>query len=181
MTGSDPLVNHDRPAALACAMMAVLLFMVTAVHGTSTERLPVAGRVERARISLGEIVVDAKLDTGALTSSLHAAQFHRFERDGKAWVAFEVAGNDGRSARIERPVVRVARVTSSLGTDEARPTITLGVCIGAVYRVTEVNLVDRGELTQALLVGRRFLRGRLLVDSRQQHLLEPSCPRRRVP
>jgi hypothetical protein len=66
-------------------------------------------------------------------------------------------------------------------TDEGRPTVTLGICIGTVYRVTEVNLVDRSALNKPLLVGRRFVSGRMLVDVRRRHLLEPACRRKAVP
>lgn len=96
-------------------------------------------------------------------------------RDGKDWVAFNLVGDNGHSGRIERPVVRISRIKSALGTDEGRPTVTLGLCIGSVYRITEVNLVDRENLIKPLLVGRRFLSGRLRVDPRRRYLLEPAC------
>ena len=48
------------------------------------------------------------------------------------------------------------------------------------YRATEVNLVDHSGLTQPLLVGRRFLKGRLLVDLNRHYLLEPTCRQKRV-
>jgi hypothetical protein len=44
-----------------------------------------------------------------------------------------------------------------------------------VYRVTEVNLVDRSGLTNPLLIGRRFLRDRLLVDTGRKYLMDPTC------
>jgi len=42
--------------------------------------------------------------------------------------------------------VRIAKIKSALGKDESRPVVTLGICIGNVYRITEVNLVDRSSL-----------------------------------
>jgi hypothetical protein len=166
---------------MACAALMSLAMAAPAASPPRHEPLPVAGFVERARISPGEVVLEAKLDTGALTSSLHATQLRKFERDGSEWLAFDVVGNDGRTVHIERPLVRIARVKSALGTDAARPTVTLGVCIGTVYRVTEVSLVDRADLTHPLLVGRRFLRGRLLVDSHATHMFEPACKEKAVP
>jgi len=170
-----------RIAASVCAALVVSFSTAQTVHAARQDPLPVAGWLERARLSPGEIVLEAKLDSGARTSSLHAGNLQQFRRDGKDWVAFDVMGNDGRDVRIERPLVRIAQVKSALGTDEARPTVTLGICIGTVYRVTEVNLVDRSELTKPLLVGRRFLRGRFLVDMGRRHLLEPLCRRKTVP
>jgi hypothetical protein len=153
-----------------------LVFSFPAAHGSGP--VPVAGWTERARLSPGDIVVEAKLDTAARTSSLHAVNPRQFERDGKNWVAFDVLGNDGRSVHFERPVVRISHVKSALGRDEARPTVTLGICIGSVYRVTEVNLADRSSLIKPLLIGRRFLKGRLRVDPDHRNLLEPVCDRK---
>ncbi len=158
-----------------------LVFSFPAAHASHPVAVPVAGWIERARLSPGDIVLEAKLDTGARMSSLHAVNLRQFERDGKNWVAFDVTGNDGRSVRLERPVLRIARIKSALGSDEARPTVTLGICIGRVYRVTEVNLADRSSLTKPLLIGRRFLKGRLRVDLAHRYLLEPACDRTKPP
>ena len=169
-------IEGCRQWARPCVAAAVLLFASFAAHASHPDSVPVAGWLERARVSPGDIVLDAKLDSGAHTSSLHATNVQRFERDGKDWVAFDVDAGDGRSMRIARPLVRTARVKSALGADEARPTITLGICIGSVYRLTQVNLVDRGNLTKPLLIGRRFLKGRLVVDVSRRYVLEPACP-----
>ena len=165
----------------ACLALILLLSTASAADVPRPHALPIAGWLERARLSPGNIVLEAKLDSGARTSSLHAMNLQQFRRDGKDWVAFDVSGNDGRSVRIERPVVRIARIKSALGADEGRPTVALGVCIGSVYRVTEVNLVDRSSLTKPLLVGRRFLKGRFLVDLNRRYLLEPACTQKAVP
>lgn len=120
--------------------------------------------------------MQAKLDTGADTSSLHTTAIEHFERDGKPWVTLDVIGRDGRSVRIERPVVRNARVRSALGAGQVRPTVLLGICVGTVYGITEVTLADRSRLSVPLLVGRRFLESHLLlVDSTKRELNEPNC------
>jgi hypothetical protein len=161
--------------------LSLLVTTASAADASRPHTVPTAGWLERARLSPGDVVLEAKLDSGARTSSLHATDLQQFRRDGKEWAAFDVIGNDGRSVRIERPVLRIARIKSALGFDEGRPTVTLGICIGNVYRVTEVNLVDRSSLTTPLLVGRRFLKGRLLVDLNRRYLLEPACKRKAVP
>ncbi len=167
-------INIAHRIALTCALL-LLLSTAWAADISRPSTLPVAGWLERARIWPGNILLESKLDTGARTSSLHAANIQQHKRDGKVWVAFDVSGQNALTARIERPLVRLARIKSALGADEARPTVTLGICIGTVYRVTEVTLVDRSDLTKPLLVGRRFLKGRLLVNANRRHLLEPTC------
>ena len=117
----------------------------------------------------------AKLDTGADTSSLHAGEVRWFVRDDGDWVGFDVANEIGEKVYFERKVVRIARIKRASGVPQKRPTIMLGICVGDVYRVTQVNLVDRGHLNYDLLVGRRFLKDHFAVDSARTHTLEPRC------
>jgi len=139
------------------------------------ESLPAAGWIERVGIMPGGVVVQAKLDTGADTSSLHASHVRWFTRDGKDWVGFDVTGNDGRTVHFEQPVLRKARIRSVAGGVQTRPVVTLGICLGETYHVTQVNLVDRSKVKEEMLIGRRFLEHRFLVDSARRHLLEPRC------
>jgi len=165
----------------ACLALIMLVSTDLVAGAPGPDAVPVAGWLERARVSPGDIVLEAKLDTGTRTSSLHAMNLSQFERDGKNWVAFDVMGNDGRSVHLERPVVRIVRIKKAPGIDEARPTVTLGICVGNLYRVTEVNLVDRSGLAKPLLIGRRFLNRRLRVDVSRRYLLEPVCKGKTVP
>jgi len=172
-----PTSRLVRFSLLACFLLGTVAVVRAAQPGT----VPVAGWLERARLSPGEIVLEAKLDTGARTSSIHALNLQQFERAGKNWVAFDVVGADGRSVRLERPLVRIAKIKSAPGTEEERPTVTLGICIGNVFQITEVSLVDRSGLSKPLLIGRRFLKGRLVVDLSHRYLLEPLCNRKSMP
>ena len=51
----------------------------------------------------------------------------------------------------------------------------MGMCLGNVYRVTEVNLADRSRFKQPVLVGRNFLAGHFAVDSARMRTVEPDC------
>ena len=136
----------------------------------------VAGWIERIRLGEEGIVVNAKLDTGALTSSLHAADVRWFKRDGEDWVAFDVTAEDGRTARFERKVVRISNVKRQGSDTQKRPTVMMEVCLGGIYGVTQVNLADRTGLKYEFLVGRRFLADRFVVDSARMNLVTPDCP-----
>ena len=55
----------------------------------------------------------AKLDTGALTSSIHAEEIELFERDSKKWVrfVFTVPGQENAPRTVvEAPLVRTVRI-----------------------------------------------------------------------
>jgi hypothetical protein len=90
-------------------------------------------------------------------------------------VAFDIAGEDNRKVRLERKVVRIARVKKAAGGVQERPTVRLGVCLGDTYRVTEVNLADRSGFKLPFLVGRSFLAERFAIDSSRTYTVEPVC------
>lgn len=157
-----------------------LLFFLTVVSGLVTgvhaDMKPIFGWVERARISPGNAVLSAKLDTGADNSSLNVAHATVFERDGEHWASFEVTDDQGKTQTLERKLVRTAKIKRHSGPRQERPVVKLGVCIGNCYRETEVNLVDRSRFKYQLLIGRSFMKNTLLVDPSLEYTSEPQCP-----
>lgn len=139
------------------------------------------GWIERVRLGTEGVVVSAKLDTGADNSSLHATDIRWISRDDGDWVAFEVVAGDGGKTYFERKVTRIARIRRASGGTQKRPVVHMGVCLGGVYRLTEVNLTDRSGLNYEFLVGRSFLSGHFTVDSARQNTVEPACAEVRAP
>ena len=135
----------------------------------------VVGWIEPVKLGSEGLMVPAKLDTGADTSSLHASDIRWSRRPDGDWVAFDVAGKDNRKVRLERKVERVTRVKKASGGVQERPVVLLGVCLGNTYRVTEVNLTDRTGFKLPFLIGRSFLAERFAVDSSRTDTIEPSC------
>jgi len=134
----------------------------------------VVGWIEPVKVGSEGLVLPAKLDTGADTSSLHVSDIKWSRRESGEWVTFDVVDRDNRKVRLERKVERVARVKAAGGVQE-RPTVLLGVCLGNTYRVTEVNLTDRTGFKLPFLVGRSFLADRFAVDSSRTESIEPTC------
>jgi len=141
----------------------------------SQGRRTVVGFTETVRIFPGDLPIRAKIDTGARTSSLHAEDILSFERDGRLWVKFHVTNRDNRTLMFERPVVRQVKIKSLSGPALSRPVVMLGICVGDVFRVTEVNLSNRLGFNFQLLVGRRFMRQALVVDPGRQFTRDPRC------
>lgn len=108
-----------------------------------------------------------KLDTGARTSSLHAFDMVRFERDGKPMVRFEIHPHQ-RSSKgavgVEVEVVDKRWVRNSGGGRELRPVIETEVRIGDVTWPIELTLTRRDQMGFRMLLGRQALRKRALVD-----------------
>jgi hypothetical protein len=134
----------------------------------------VVGWIEPVRLGEG-VVIPAKLDTGADTSSLHASDLSWSRRPDGDWVAFDVIGQDNRKVRLERKVERVTRVKKASGGVQSRPVVLLSVCLGNTYRTTEVNLTDRAGFKLPFLIGRSFLAERFAVDSSRVETTQPAC------
>lgn len=108
----------------------------------------------------------ARVDSGATTSSIHAINISRFERDGKKWVSFELQDEDRtKTQKIEAPVVRTASIRQA-STEEIihRPVVRLTLILGNVQQATDFTLTDRGHMDYSVLLGRTFLQDIALID-----------------
>lgn len=139
----------------------------------------VFGWVEKATLQPWDIEVKAKLDSGALTSSLDARDIELFEQDDEEWVRFRLkledqASGDVFSDQIERPLFRELSVRGAGGRDE-RPVVLLEICMGNTIYEEQFSLRDREEMNYPLLLGRRTISHLGLLDVRNTFLQEPEC------
>lgn len=117
----------------------------------------------------------AKLDTGALTSSIHAEEKELFERDGKKWVRFIVTDPGLKKparTRIEAPLVRMARIKEPGAESEAREVVRLGFRIGERKMRGEFTLNNRSNMLAPVLIGRTLIKDLGMVDPGRTHLAE---------
>jgi hypothetical protein len=155
---------------LACAVLAL-----TASAADSNVK-GIFGWVETVAVGSERVVMSAKLDTGATTSSLHATAIQRFRRGGRRYVRFTLSdGNDGLGPRLEQPLVRMVRIKKHTGDYERRPVVKLPVCLGDSEHVVEFSLVDRSNFDQPVLLGRSALSGFALVDPQIDSTTLPVC------
>ncbi len=119
----------------------------------------------------GVFRLGAKVDTGARTSALHAANVELLPR-GR--IRFEVVVHRTRRDRhvsVTTRLVRQARVRSSNGRFELRYFVRTVMRLGPVEKEIEISLVDRAKMVHRMLLGRAALRGDFLVDVSRRHLL----------
>jgi len=152
--------------------MAILLLLASAGPCAAKEAV---GWVERVIIYPGGITVKAKVDTGAKTSSLDCECITPIKKNGKDWVSFSVKNHKGDVVFLEKPVTRIARIKRHFGEEQERYVVKLGICLGSVYRVAEVTLIDRSGFNYALLVGRNFLGKDFVVDPSVTFSVKPQC------
>jgi hypothetical protein len=154
--------------------MIVMISLVTPGTLFAQEKQTV-GWVERARITPGDIVLEAKLDTGADGCSINALDIQELERDNRTWVKFTIADKKGSKVTMERELAGVAKVKRHGCPSQERYLVKLGICIGDRYAEMEVGLVDRRILKYPLLIGRNFMAGRLIPDPSIEYTVEPAC------
>ena len=137
------------------------------------------GWVEKLTFDDGKVLLKAKLDSGAKTSSINAEKIERFKKGDEDWVRFELnlMTVDGNWERIpmERPLFRNVRIKEHEGENDRRPVVKLDFCLGKQKRRAQFTLVDRSKFIYPVLLGRRFLADRYLINPGRVHLTSPSC------
>lgn len=143
-----------------------------------TADAPARGRADRLRgkVVVGEkeyfllmdpgLVYEARVDSGAETSSLDARNITRFERDGQNWVRFDIPHPSGKGmVTLEREVSRRVRIISaSAESAERRVVVDLQFMIGDHQQEAEFTLTNRENLSHRVLIGRNVLRDVMLID-----------------
>lgn len=116
--------------------------------------------------------LEARIDTGATTSSLHAEDIELFERDGHKWVRFILPeAPPGSTRAIERKLVRTVLIRQSTSSEaQQRRVVRLQVQIGHVTQDAEFNLTDRSDMEFPVLIGRNVLRDLMVVDVSRKDL-----------
>jgi len=157
-------------------MLFICILSVAGSVAAEPSDLVILGWAEKAYLVDPGIGIEAKLDTGAETSSLDAHVIKKFRKGGKRWVRFAVTDRDtGEEFILVRKRIRTIGVVQHDGSTQTRPVVLLEVCIGGELLKTEVSLIDRTEFDYPLLLGRSALASFALVDPGSDFLSEPGC------
>jgi len=160
-------------SVLASVFVAILF--VPSSSAADTQGPTQVGWVEKVCLFPGGFRLPAKVDTGAVTCSLHAPNPTVHEKDGKKWVRFRIKDADGKDVTIERPVIGTRRIKRHFGKYQQQLVIKMGVCLGSLYREAEVSLVDRTGFEYPMLIGRDFMENAIVVNPSAKNMAEPVC------
>lgn len=132
-------------------------------------RLEVIGRYTYVNLpELGAKHIFAKVDTGAYQSAMHATNIHEVDTPTGKELEFTILEGHhrvekslppSRAQEYERAVVR-----NSFGIMQVRYVIKTRISINGRMMKTGITLTDRKDMVSPILLGRRFLRGRYLVN-----------------
>lgn len=131
----------------------------------------VIGRVEKISFpnwSIDEL--DAKVDTGAYTSSLHCHKIHVVAKGETEFVQFSLFDPDHPSYRkqiFSSRLVKIRTVKSSNGKVQTRYSIKEPAIFCGKKRMIELTLTNRSTMRYDLLLGRKFLENYLVDVSRK--------------
>lgn len=126
-------------------------------------------------ISFGKRAVDvpAKVDTGADSSSVWASNI-RVDKDGKLRFSLFGEGSPYYNGKVfVRDNFSVALVRSSSGHEQIRYRTPFSIRVGGRKIRATFNLSDRSQNIYPVLLGRRSISGKFLVDVSKAEFTEP--------
>jgi len=131
-------------------------------------KLKIIGRLESIDFPEWDLQeIDAKVDTGAYTSSLHCQHIEPYQENGKEYVKFNLLdpSHETYNDKLFRwPVFRKKTIKSSNGSREERFVVKTKVRIFDTIFTAELSLTDRSEMRYPVLLGRKLINNRFLVD-----------------
>ena len=110
--------------------------------------------------------IQARIDTGAETSSIDADNIKPFERDGEKWVAFDIINRtNGEKYHFEKPIRKVTEIVR-INEHEKRYVVEMNIKMGhLLLSNVKFTLAVRDKFNYQVLIGRNVLTGRALVDT----------------
>ncbi len=149
----------------------------------NAERLPVLGWrewIDLPEFGCGKIKV--KVDTGARSSAIHALNVEEFQKEGEAWVRFDLHPDQRSSKRTvtaEAKVLEYRNVKNSGGKATKRPVVMTTISILDDTWPIELTLTNRDAMGFRMLLGRQAIRRRFSVDPGGSYYGGKPRPRKR--
>jgi len=108
--------------------------------------------------------LDAKVDTGADSNALHCDDIFIDDESHVHFTLLDEIHPSYHGKRMILPLYRLKKVKSSNGQIELRPSVKLSVLfMGKKYK-TIISLTNRADMKYPMLIGRKFISGKFLVD-----------------
>jgi len=118
--------------------------------------------------------MNAKIDTGARFSAIHACRIRSIDIDGDPFVeffAYPVQGKKTPEVFCVAPLVGRRVIRSSNGYEEERIVVEARMRLGADIWSIDLTLTNRDEMEYRLLVGRDALQKKFIVDPGASYLV----------
>ncbi len=124
-------------------------------------KLKIIGRREYVNFPLLNIEhVEAKIDTGAYTCAIDCNHIEIKHEGNKKILSFRLFNNE--IYKVEEFTRK--KIKNSFGEMEERYIIKTLISIGKKRIKTTISLSDRGNMRYPVLIGRRLLKGKFIID-----------------
>ena len=114
--------------------------------------------------------LDAKVDTGADSNSLHCDDIFIDDEKFVNFTLLDEIHPAYHGKKMKVPLYKLKRVKSSNGTVQLRASIKVDILFFGKKYKTVVSLTNRSDMKYPMLIGRKFLSERFLVDVSQEYL-----------
>lgn len=117
--------------------------------------------------------INAKIDTGAYTSSLHCHHIERIKKEEQEFVRFNLLdpSHDTYNDKLfELPIHKSKLIKSSNGSSEERFIVKTKLRLLGKVLEAELSLTDRSEMRYPVLLGRKLIKGHFVVDVSKKYL-----------
>lgn len=117
--------------------------------------------------------IDAKVDTGAYTSSIHCSRIDSVTKNGRRYVQFKLLDSSHpkyQKKLITLPVYKEKVVKNSFGESEHRYIVKTNIRLFKKNFEIELSLTNREKMTNPVLLGRKLLSGKFVVDVNRYNL-----------
>lgn len=132
--------------------------------------MEVIGHLETVDITELELfALDTKIDTGADSCSMHCDDIE-VEGDKVTFTLHDEVHPAYHGKRLTLPIYKIKRVKSSNGRSEERVFIKTMLKLGCKAYETEISLTNREKMKYPMLIGRRFLSHRYLIDVSHKYM-----------
>lgn len=117
--------------------------------------------------------IEVKIDTGAYTSSIHTREIEEVDIDGEPSIRFVLLDPSHESYHEKRFTCKNYTkkiVKNSFGTSEQRYAIKTVIKLFNETFPIDLTLSERSEMKYPVLLGRKFLTRRFIVDTSKKNL-----------
>lgn len=114
-----------------------------------------------------------KIDTGASISAIHADRIRIIEKNGVDYLSFKLLDKKHpkfNNKEIITPNFTEKRIKNSFGEAENRYLVKLKIKVFDKVYNSSFTLTNRKQMTYPVLLGKKFLKGKFLVDVSQMNL-----------
>ena len=116
---------------------------------------------------LGISNVEAKIDTGAYTSSLHCENIEIITENNHHVLYVKLNLNGEKEFRFENFIQK--KIKNSFGEMEERFVIRTHISLAKKRILASISLSNRDNMRYPVLIGRRMLKGKFIIDVNRIH------------